>query len=259
MFLHGVVYDNNSQLTDQPFAALHALGPRAPGIAFPYGDQSHWHDRADGAWGSYVFDEVIPKALTVLNADPRRVAIGGLSMGGFGAYALARLEPGRFCAVGGHSAAISPTCSVSEFADPGAFDNARNFARNDVIAAARRNPKLYGHAQLWLDGGAQDPFHDADEQLAGALHIHTRTCGRAATTSRTGTRTGATTWASTPTRSQPADRVPLTARRTSSPGTALAALQASRRSPQLPLVLANLETRRASALGPRLPICSELR
>ena len=101
VFLHGVVYDNNSQLTDQLFAALHALGPRAPDIAFPYRDQSYWHDRADGAWGSYVLDDVIPKALTVLNADPRRVAIGGVSMGGFGAYALARLEPGRFCAVDG--------------------------------------------------------------------------------------------------------------------------------------------------------------
>jgi hypothetical protein len=41
-----------------------------------------------------------------------------------------------------------------------------------VIAAATENPKLYGHAQLWLDGGTQDPFHDADEQLASALHIH---------------------------------------------------------------------------------------
>jgi enterochelin esterase-like enzyme len=35
VFLHGVVYDNNSQLTDQMFAALRAPGPRAPDIAFP--------------------------------------------------------------------------------------------------------------------------------------------------------------------------------------------------------------------------------
>jgi hypothetical protein len=35
VFLHGYDYDNNSQLTDQMFAALHALGPRAPDIAFP--------------------------------------------------------------------------------------------------------------------------------------------------------------------------------------------------------------------------------
>ena len=151
VFLHGLNYDNNSQLTDQMFAALRALGPRASDIAFPYGDSSYWVNSADGAWASYVLDEVIPKALTVLNADPRRVAIGGISMGGYGAYTIARLDPGRFCAVGGHSAAI----------DPGF----------DVIAAATADPELYGHAQLWLDGGDQDPFHAADEQLASALHI----------------------------------------------------------------------------------------
>jgi enterochelin esterase-like enzyme len=172
VFLHGVIYDNNSQLTNQLFAALHALGSRAPDIAFPYGDQSYWHNRASGAWGSYVLDEVIPKALTVLDADPRRVAIGGISMGGLGAYTLARLEPGRFCAVGGHSATISPTYSASEFVAAGAFDDAQDFARNDVIAAAKANPNLYGHAQLWLDGGTQDPLHDGDEEFASALHIH---------------------------------------------------------------------------------------
>jgi S-formylglutathione hydrolase FrmB len=172
VFLHGVFYDNNSQLTNQMFAALHALGPRAPDIAFPYGDQSYWHNRASGAWGSYVLDEVIPKALTALNADPRRVAIGGISMGGLGAYTLARQEPGRFCAIGGHSAAISLTYSLSESTEAGAFDDASDFARNDVIAAAKTNPNLYGHAKLWLDGGTDDPFHDADEQLASALHTH---------------------------------------------------------------------------------------
>ena len=172
VFLHGKGYDNNSQLTDQMFAALHALGPRAPDIAFPYGNTSYWHNRADGAWATYVLDEVIPKALTVLNADPRRVAIGGISMGGFGAYDLARLDPGRFCAVGGHSAAIWPTFTSPNIDSP-AFDNASDFARNDVIAAATANPKLYGHAQLWLDVGAQDPyFIAADRQLANALHIH---------------------------------------------------------------------------------------
>jgi enterochelin esterase-like enzyme len=159
VFLHGVVYDNNSQLTDQMFAALHALGLRVPDIAFPYGDASYWVNSADGAWASYVLDEVIPEALTVLNADPRRVAIGGISMGGYGAYAIARLDPGRFCAVGGHSAAIGSLGGAPA-------------STSDVIAAARANPKLYGHAQLWLDVGAQDPyFIAADQQLASALHM----------------------------------------------------------------------------------------
>jgi poly(3-hydroxybutyrate) depolymerase len=156
VFLHGLHsqgYDNNSQLTNQMFAALHALGPRAPDIAFPYGGDSYWVNGASGAWSSYVLDEVIPTALTVLHADPRRVAIGGISMGGSGAYVIAGLDPGRFCAVGGHSAAIDPGTDTS-----------------------LGNPDQYGHAQLWLDVGAQDPsFVAGDEQLAGALHIHLHT------------------------------------------------------------------------------------
>lgn len=171
VFLHGVVYDNNSQLTDQMFAALRALGPLAPDIAFPYGDGSYWHNRASGAWASYVLDEVIPTALKVLDADPRRVAIGGISMGGFGAYDIARLDPGRFCAVGGDSAALWPTFGGAALGSPGSFDDAADFARNDIIAAAQADPDLYGRAQLWLDGGDNDPFHAADEELASALHI----------------------------------------------------------------------------------------
>jgi enterochelin esterase-like enzyme len=148
--LHSLGYDNNSQLTDQMFAALHGLGPRAPDIAFPYGDDSYWVNTPGAAWSSYVLEEVIPKALKVLHADPRRVAIGGISMGGIGAYAIASLDPGRFCAVGGHSAAI----------DPGTDGSLGNL-------------KLYGHAQLWLDVGAQDPsFVAGDTQLANALHLH---------------------------------------------------------------------------------------
>lgn len=91
-------------LRQQQFRALRAAAhgaararPARSGHRIPLGgDLSYCHSRASGAWGSYVLDEVIPKALTVLNADPRRVAIGGLSMCGFGAYSVARLRPGRF-------------------------------------------------------------------------------------------------------------------------------------------------------------------
>lgn len=56
--------------------------------------------------------------------------------------------------------------------DSRAFDNAGDFARNNLIAAATANLDLYGHAQLWLDVGAQDPYSiSADRQLASALHI----------------------------------------------------------------------------------------
>lgn len=167
VFLHGRGADQNSEISTQLFAALRALGSRAPDIAFPYGgDHSYWHNRADGAWGSYVLAEVIPKALAVLHGDPRRVAIGGISMGGFGAYDIARRNPARFCAVGGHSAAIWPAAGLTA---AGAFDDRADFVGHDVIGWAKTHEDPYGHAKLWLDGGNEDPFHQADETLAHAL------------------------------------------------------------------------------------------
>jgi S-formylglutathione hydrolase FrmB len=170
IFLHGRGANQDSQLTDQLFAALRSVGGRAPDIAFPYGgDHSYWHNRAGGRWADYVLREVLPTAIQTLHADPGRVAIGGISMGGFGAYDIARQDPARFCAVGGHSAAIWPSAGLTA---PGAFDDRADFTRNDVIrwAASHRDP--YSQARLWLDGGDQDPFHQADETLAHELGIH---------------------------------------------------------------------------------------
>ena len=169
VFLHGKGEDQNSNLGDSMFAALARLGPNAPDVVFPYGgDDSYWHDRADGAWGRYVMNEVIRQAVLRLGADPHRVAIGGISMGGFGAFNLARLDPGRFCAVGGHSPALWVSGGESA---AGAFDDAEDFARNDVIGAARaRDP--YRGMSVWIDVGTDDPFRVADTDLAVALRRH---------------------------------------------------------------------------------------
>jgi S-formylglutathione hydrolase FrmB len=156
VFLHGKGENEDSHLDDAMFAALARQGARAPDVVFPYGGaDSYWHDRAAGRWGAYVTDELIPVTLRRLNADPARVAIGGISMGGFGALDLARLHPGRFCAVGGHSAALWPTGADSA---AGAFDDAEDFARHDVIGAARsRDP--YRSTSVWLDAGALARCH----------------------------------------------------------------------------------------------------
>ncbi|MDX6652759.1 MAG: hypothetical protein QOJ38_1540 [Solirubrobacterales bacterium] len=164
VFLHGRSGNQDSSLGDPMFAALAKLGPRAPIVAFPYGgDHSYWHDRADGAWGRYIVDEVIPQVIRSFGADPRRVAIGGISMGGFGAYDLARLHPGRFCAVGGHSPAIWANSGLTA---PGAFDSAEDFARHDLVASAAT--PLRG-TPVWLDAGSSDPFRPGDQAFAAAL------------------------------------------------------------------------------------------
>ncbi len=174
VFLHGRGRDGEeSNANGAFFEALDKLGARAPAVVFPSGgESSYFHARAGGDWARYVLDEVIPQAVRRLHADPRRVAIGGISMGGFGAYDIARLRPSSFCAVGGHSAALWRSGGESV---AGAFDDAEDFARNDVIAIARaRGRAAWGRARLWLDGGTEDPFRAGGEALAGALGIPMR-------------------------------------------------------------------------------------
>src|SRR3954468_19147390 len=113
--------------------------------------------------------EALPAAVRRLPVDSNRVAIGGISMGGFGALDLARLHPGRFCAAGGHSPAIWLRAGDTA---PGAFDGARDFARHDVYAYARARAHPYGRMPVWIDHGDRDPFAPFDAPLVGALRAH---------------------------------------------------------------------------------------
>jgi S-formylglutathione hydrolase FrmB len=169
VLMHGRSSDADQFLGDPMFTELRRLGSRAPVILIPAGgDHSYWHDRKDGPWGSYLVREAIPAALGRTHADSKRVAIGGASMGGFGALDLARLHPGRFCAVGAHSAAIWPTAAQTA---AGAFDSPADFARHDVMRAARGgNP--YGRMPIFVDVGREDGFRFADEELTVDLRAH---------------------------------------------------------------------------------------
>jgi S-formylglutathione hydrolase FrmB len=165
VFLHGRSGNEESELRDEFYEALADLETNAPAVAFPDGGfDSYWHDRDSGAWGRYVIDEVIPRALEESGADPKRVAIGGISMGGFGAYDLGRLYPERFCAVGGHSPAIWTEAGQTA---PGAFDDAQDFENHDLVAAAKAGRFRPKH--LWLDIGDADPFAPGATSLAQAM------------------------------------------------------------------------------------------
>ncbi|MEA2386756.1 MAG: hypothetical protein QOJ22_930 [Thermoleophilaceae bacterium] len=167
IFLHGRGGDEESNLREEFYAALADLGDDAPVVVFPDGGKdSYWHDRTTGSWGRYVADEVLPRAVRESGADPERVAIGGISMGGFGAYDIARLHPGRFCAVGGHSPAIWTEAGLTA---PGAFDDAEDFAEHDLVAAARDGS--FRPEQLWLDRGNSDPFVPGADAMAQAMGV----------------------------------------------------------------------------------------
>ncbi|HET9012207.1 MAG TPA: alpha/beta hydrolase-fold protein, partial [Gemmatimonadaceae bacterium] len=167
VFLHGRGGRPGDVFGANFYGQLRELGDRAPVVvAFDGGDHSYWHDRRSGRWGSYVMREALPEALRRLPADPRRVAIGGISMGGFGALDLARLHPRRFCAVGGHSAALWLRSGDSA---PGAFDGVADYARHDVLGYVRRRAHPYAGIPIWLDHGRSDPFVPANQALVRAL------------------------------------------------------------------------------------------
>lgn len=147
--------------------AVGDAGPNAPIVVLPYGGAaSYFHNRADGRWADYITREVIPRAAREFGGDRRRVAVGGMSMGGYGAFNLVRAHPGRFCALGGHSPALWQTGGESA---AGAFDNAEDFAANDVIAAARNGSPAYRDIPIWIDAGDEDPFRPGITAMASAL------------------------------------------------------------------------------------------
>lgn len=165
VFLHGRSSSPVSNLRQPLFDALRDLGPRAPVVLLADGgNHSYWHDRRDGRWGTSMLREVIPAGLVRSQADRHRVAIGGISMGGFGALDLARIDPMRFCAVGAHSAAL---WFQGGGTPAGAFDDAQDFARHDLLRLAKTRT-LY-RTQVWIDVGRDDPFLAADTTLAHEL------------------------------------------------------------------------------------------
>ena len=169
VFLHGLggsdlSFTANPALLD----ALADLGPRAPVVAFPDGGTSFWYDRPSGDWGAYVVREVIPAVARRAGADARRVAVGGISMGGFGAYHLGMEHPDRFCGVGGHSPALWLSFEESgEF--PEAFDDAGAFAENDPVETAREDPDAFGETPVWADTGSADWFLPGFRAFRAAL------------------------------------------------------------------------------------------
>lgn len=152
-------------VTEELRAELRRLGERAPVVLLPESDDaSYWHDRDTGAWADMVVDVAIPRVAQEFGADERRVAVAGVSMGGFGALHLAQRYPGRFCSVGAHSPAVFTKRPRGRSPFAGAFDDRADFERNDVIGDAGSLP-----AGTWVDVGDDDPFAPAVRKLVARM------------------------------------------------------------------------------------------
>jgi poly(3-hydroxybutyrate) depolymerase len=184
---------------EEVLRSLPVLHGRGPIVAFPAGGvHGYWHNRAEGRWEDWVMDEMLPRVVRRFGVDAKRIAIGGISMGGFGALDIALRNPGRFCAVGAHSPAL--WFEPGETA-PGAFENAADFERNDVVRKVQEDPEAFGSARIWVDYGTEDSFQPYDEGFVAALKAATPTspptAGPAATKAATGASTGPTISAGT--------------------------------------------------------------
>ncbi len=147
-------------------SAVARLGDRAPVVVLPANDGgSFWHDRRSGRWRGYVLEEAIPAALERYGLDAERVAIGGISMGGTGAFSIAARADRPFCAVGGHSAAFWPTLDQ---AMPGAYDDEQAFRANEPAGPIVRGEQRYG-VPLYVDVGRSDPFAADNARVVAAL------------------------------------------------------------------------------------------
>ena len=137
-------------------------------IVLPQGDKSYWVNYAnDGPrWGDYVIQDLVPHIDATYRTlrDPSARAIGGLSMGGWGALYHAFTHPDVFGIVGAHSPSLYPEGNVN-VAFLGAGDE---FARKNPLALARAAEGL-ASLQIWLDAGEQDPWIDPTTALHQAL------------------------------------------------------------------------------------------
>jgi enterochelin esterase-like enzyme len=128
-------------------------------VAADGGDHSYWHPRADGTDSQRMLVEELLPRLSASGLDVRRFAVGGWSMGGYGALLLAEaLGPRRVAAVVPDSPAI-----VNRWQDSagGAFDSEEDFAAHDVLELSR---SLRG-IPVRVSCGLSDPFLPGVQEL----------------------------------------------------------------------------------------------
>ena len=128
-------------------------------IVMPQGDHSYFvnHVGTDGErWGDYLAFDLVAHIDTMYHTipQPSSRAIGGLSMGGFGALQLAFTHPEIFGVVGAHSPALRTVEQLSDILDP--TDAPEDF---DPIEVAKAINPTYA-PRIWVDAGAEDEWAD---------------------------------------------------------------------------------------------------
>jgi enterochelin esterase-like enzyme len=130
------------------------------------GGGGYWNPHPGDDPMAMVIGELIPRCQRLgLGRTPRRIAVMGTSMGGYGALLLAERYPRLFAAVAAVSPAVWTSYPQARQANPGAFASAAAFAAGDVIAHAA----ALGRRPVRIASGSRDPFYPGVQALARAL------------------------------------------------------------------------------------------
>lgn len=135
------------------------------------GNHSYYHPRADGTDPQrMIVDELLP-VLAARGLRTDRIALGGISMGGYGALLLAeRLGPSRVAVVAVDSPAVWQRWQDSA---QGAFDGPQDFSAHDVIEASATLRGL----PVRVTCGTSDPFLPGVRELLRKLPSAERELG----------------------------------------------------------------------------------
>jgi pimeloyl-ACP methyl ester carboxylesterase len=171
VMLHG--YGNNHRnalvnMTPAQAVALRfgAAAPRPAALVTVDGGNGYWNPHPTDDPMAMVVDELIPLCQRLgLGRTPETISLMGISMGGYGALAIAERNPGLASGVAAISPAIWTSYDQARAANRGAFASASAFEEGDVIARAAT---LRG-VSIRIASGNDDPFHSGVEKLAGVL------------------------------------------------------------------------------------------
>jgi S-formylglutathione hydrolase FrmB len=168
LFLHGLHGSNRTifdTLRAQDVLQRHLAAGGTPfALASVDGGDWWWHRRSNGIDPQAMLLEEFLPLLEKRGLDTGRTALLGLSMGGFGALLLAsqRKLPGLRAA-----AAMSPAIwDRFGVGIDGAFDNARDFAANNVFAL---RPKL-ASLPMRIDCGTEDELYPSVKDYVSGVN-----------------------------------------------------------------------------------------
>ncbi len=171
VMLHGFGDDHSTALVGMTPAQAVALrwkgAPLAPmALVTVDGGDGYWNPHPGDDPQAMVVDELIPFCQRRgLGVAPHGVAMMGISMGGYGALAIAERNPGLVAAVAAISPAVWTSYPQAHAANAGAFASPAAFSANDVIAHAH---SLQGTA-VRVASGVDDPFNPGVKELLRVL------------------------------------------------------------------------------------------